>query len=170
MGGLLTRGPDGWRWRDGTREARARDLTAAEAFQFPRVTYPDPDAPGGRSRWVSLPVRALDEEPDLSDELTVIAGPGSRLVLDGLLIAHRGVRVIGAYFPNGQEPGSEKFEYKMEWLKGLRQWVKAELETHPQLVLMGDFNCQPSSPATGRTAAAATSGPARFSHRAPCAR
>jgi len=51
-----------------------------------------------------------------------------------------GVRVIGAYFPNGQEPGSEKFEYKMEWLKGLRQWVKAELETHPQLVLMGDYN------------------------------
>ena len=26
-----------------------------------------------------------------------------------------GVRVIGAYFPNGQEPGSDKFEYKMEW-------------------------------------------------------
>jgi exodeoxyribonuclease-3 len=51
-----------------------------------------------------------------------------------------GVRVIGAYFPNGQEPGSEKFEYKMEWLKGLRQWVKAELEAHPKLVLMGDYN------------------------------
>jgi exodeoxyribonuclease-3 len=51
-----------------------------------------------------------------------------------------GVRVIGAYFPNGQEPGSDKFEYKMEWLKGLRQWVKAELEAHPQLVLMGDYN------------------------------
>jgi exodeoxyribonuclease-3 len=28
----------------------------------------------------------------------------------------------------------------MEWLKGLRQWVKAELEVHPQLVLMGDYN------------------------------
>ena len=51
-----------------------------------------------------------------------------------------GVRVIGAYFPNGQEPGSDKFEYKMEWLKGLRKWVKAELEVHPRLVLMGDFN------------------------------
>ena len=51
-----------------------------------------------------------------------------------------GVRVIGAYFPNGQEPGSEKFEYKMEWLKGLRQWVKAELVEHPKLVLMGDYN------------------------------
>jgi exodeoxyribonuclease-3 len=51
-----------------------------------------------------------------------------------------GVRVIGAYFPNGQEPGSDKFEYRMEWLKGLRQWVKAELVTHPKLVLMGDYN------------------------------
>ncbi|MBK6320895.1 exodeoxyribonuclease III [Candidatus Aalborgicola defluviihabitans] len=51
-----------------------------------------------------------------------------------------GVRVIGAYFPNGQAPGTDKFEYKMEWLKGLRHWVKAELERHPQLVLMGDYN------------------------------
>ncbi len=51
-----------------------------------------------------------------------------------------GVRVIGAYFPNGQEPGSDKFEYKMAWLKGLRDWVRAELVKHPQLVLMGDYN------------------------------
>jgi exodeoxyribonuclease-3 len=49
-------------------------------------------------------------------------------------------RVIGAYFPNGQAPGSDKFEYKMEWLKSLRAWVKKELELHPQLVLMGDYN------------------------------
>jgi exodeoxyribonuclease-3 len=51
-----------------------------------------------------------------------------------------GVRVIGAYFPNGQEPGSDKFEYKMSWLKGLREWVRAELAVHPKLVLMGDYN------------------------------
>ena len=51
-----------------------------------------------------------------------------------------GVRVIGAYFPNGQEPGSDKFEYKMSWLKGLRDWVREELVKHPKLVLMGDYN------------------------------
>ena len=51
-----------------------------------------------------------------------------------------GVRVIGAYFPNGQEPGSDKFDYKMNWLKGLRDWVKTELMAHPKLVLMGDYN------------------------------
>ena len=50
------------------------------------------------------------------------------------------VRVIGGYFPNGQEPGSDKFEYKMNWLKGLRTWVRGELAAHPRLVLMGDCN------------------------------
>lgn len=51
-----------------------------------------------------------------------------------------GIRVVGGYFPNGQEPGSDKFEYKLAWLKGLRDWLRTELVTHPSLVLMGDFN------------------------------
>jgi len=50
------------------------------------------------------------------------------------------LRVIGAYFPNGQEPGSEKFDYKMHWLEALRSWVREEMAQHPQLVLMGDYN------------------------------
>jgi exodeoxyribonuclease-3 len=54
-----------------------------------------------------------------------------------------GIRVIGAYFPNGQAPGSEKFAYKMAWLDALRGWVASELREHPQLVLMGDFNIAP---------------------------
>lgn len=52
-------------------------------------------------------------------------------------------RVIGAYFPNGQAPDSEKFAYKMQWLDALRAWVSEELARHPQLVLMGDFNIAP---------------------------
>lgn len=50
------------------------------------------------------------------------------------------IRVVGAYFPNGQEPGSDKFEYKLAWLQGLRAWLRTELVSHPRLVLMGDFN------------------------------
>ena len=51
-----------------------------------------------------------------------------------------GVRVVGAYFPNGQAPDSDKFVYKMRWLTALREWLRDELTRHPQLVLMGDFN------------------------------
>jgi exodeoxyribonuclease-3 len=54
-----------------------------------------------------------------------------------------GLRVVGAYVPNGQAPGSDKFEYKMQWLRGLRDWLRDELATHRELVLMGDFNIAP---------------------------
>jgi exodeoxyribonuclease-3 len=54
-----------------------------------------------------------------------------------------GVRLVGGYFPNGQAPGSDKFAYKMRWLDALRGWLAAELQQHPSLVLMGDFNIAP---------------------------
>ena len=54
-----------------------------------------------------------------------------------------GVRIVGGYFPNGQAPGSDKFEYKMQWLRGLRDWLTDELAAHPNLVLLGDFNIAP---------------------------
>jgi exodeoxyribonuclease III len=53
------------------------------------------------------------------------------------------VRVVGAYFPNGQAPDSEKFIYKMRWQDALHDWLQDELTRHPQLVLMGDFNVAP---------------------------
>jgi exodeoxyribonuclease III len=54
-----------------------------------------------------------------------------------------GLRVVGAYFPNGQAPGSDKFVYKMAWLTALHGWLRSELAQHPNLVLMGDFNIAP---------------------------
>lgn len=53
------------------------------------------------------------------------------------------LRVVGAYFPNGQEPGSDKFAYKLRWLDALQGWLRAELSAHPHLLLMGDFNIAP---------------------------
>jgi exodeoxyribonuclease-3 len=70
------------------------------------------------------------------DQARVIAGT----VAGG---ASGGLRIIGAYFPNGQEPGSDKFAYKMRWLDALHDWVRGELAAHPRLVLLGDFNVAP---------------------------
>jgi len=55
----------------------------------------------------------------------------------------RGVRLIGAYIPNGQAPDSDKFQYKMTWLAALRTWLQEELRAHRHLVLVGDFNIAP---------------------------
>ncbi len=53
------------------------------------------------------------------------------------------LRVVGAYFPNGQAPGTEKFAYKMAWLTALQAWLRDEMERHPRLALMGDYNIAP---------------------------
>ncbi|MDI9333225.1 MAG: exodeoxyribonuclease III [Cytophagales bacterium] len=50
------------------------------------------------------------------------------------------IRIVNGYFVNGQAPGTDKFEYKMNWLRGLRDYLRNELEKNPRLVVMGDFN------------------------------
>jgi exodeoxyribonuclease-3 len=61
-----------------------------------------------------------------------------------VLAASRGpLRVVNLYVPNGQVPGSDKFEYKLRWLKALRIWLRAELAQYPPLLVLGDFNIAP---------------------------
>jgi exodeoxyribonuclease-3 len=54
------------------------------------------------------------------------------------------IRLVSAYFPNGQSPDSDKFVYKLGWLKALEAWLKDELNQNSRLALLGDFNIAPS--------------------------
>ena len=56
---------------------------------------------------------------------------------------YKNVRIICGYFPNGQSVGSEKYQYKLQWLENLRGWVKTEIEQYPRLALLGDYNIAP---------------------------
>jgi exodeoxyribonuclease-3 len=38
---------------------------------------------------------------------------------------------------------SDKYQYKMEWLEALLQWLASELPAHPSLALLGDYNIAP---------------------------
>lgn len=53
------------------------------------------------------------------------------------------VRIVCAYMPNGQEVGSDKYAYKLKWLAALTYWLRQELQRHPRLALVGDFNIAP---------------------------
>lgn len=54
------------------------------------------------------------------------------------------IRLVSAYFPNGQSPDSEKFAYKLNWLRSLQTWLESELIQNPRLALLGDFNIAPA--------------------------
>ena len=54
------------------------------------------------------------------------------------------IRLVSAYFPNGQSPDSDKFVYKLDWLNKLQTWLAEELEQNQRLALLGDFNIAPA--------------------------
>lgn len=55
------------------------------------------------------------------------------------------LRVINLYVVNGQDIGTDKYEYKLRWLQAVHAWIAQELQRHPKLIVMGDFNIAPDA-------------------------
>ncbi len=51
-----------------------------------------------------------------------------------------GARVAALYVPNGQDVGSDKYVYKLEWLARLRRWLDAHADRGAPLALCADWN------------------------------
>ncbi len=60
-----------------------------------------------------------------------------------LAVTCGGVRFINLYVPNGSEVGSDKFQYKLDWLEALIAYLKQQQRQYPHLVVAGDFNIAP---------------------------
>ncbi|MDH3872248.1 MAG: exodeoxyribonuclease III [Gammaproteobacteria bacterium] len=54
-----------------------------------------------------------------------------------------GVRVLNLYVVNGQEVGSEKYAWKLEWLARVTHYIQEQLKHEQHLVVLGDFNIAP---------------------------
>ncbi len=65
---------------------------------------------------------------DLDEQKRAIAG-----VVDG-------IRVVNLYVPNGSSVGSEKYEYKLRWLKVLQEYLRLLLQESTTICICGDFN------------------------------
>ena len=75
------------------------------------------------------PVLGADAAGDLDEQKRVIAG----------IVGN--IRIVNLYVPNGSSVGSEKYDYKLRWLKVLREYLQALLEKQPDaLCVCGDFN------------------------------
>jgi len=62
-----------------------------------------------------------------------------------LLAARFGdTHVISAYFPNGGELGSEKYAYKLAWMRRLRRWLDRHADPARAWALVGDYNVAPA--------------------------
>jgi exodeoxyribonuclease-3 len=75
----------------------------------------------------------------------VVRGIGGESDGEARLIAAEvaGVRVVCAYFPNGQAPGTPKYEGKLAWMGRLRRHLADACDPAAHLALCGDFNVAP---------------------------
>lgn len=55
------------------------------------------------------------------------------------------IRVLDLYIPNGESVTSEKYQYKLNWLKHLELYLQHEKKQHPNIIVLGDFNIAPDN-------------------------
>ncbi|MGH3648710.1 MAG: exodeoxyribonuclease III [Micromonosporaceae bacterium] len=94
----------------------------------------------GEARWNGV---AILSRVGLGDVVTGVAGAPGFPKPEARAVAATcgGVRVHSLYVPNGREPGSEHYHYKLAWLAALRDVVK----TGPEAALVcGDMNIAPT--------------------------
>lgn len=70
--------------------------------------------------------------------------PQKRLIAATFETAMGPLRFVNVYCPNGQSLDSDKYPYKLAWFDRLTGWLKAELEIHPNLAIVGDYNIAPA--------------------------
>lgn len=75
----------------------------------------------------------VTDPPNVTDE--------HRRIIAGTV---NGIRVINLYVVNGKAVGDEKYDYKLDWLERVNDWIETEVAKHEQLVVMGDFNIAPA--------------------------
>jgi exodeoxyribonuclease-3 len=74
-------------------------------------------------------VLPIEQVENFDDQKRVITG-----IVDN-------VRIVNLYVPNGSEVGSDKYDYKLRWLKVLREYLRSLLDQPPyNLCVCGDFN------------------------------
>jgi len=93
----------------------------------------------GQKTYNGVAILARAEPADVVRDLPDFDDPQKRIIAATV----DDVRLVCAYMPNGQAVGSDKYEYKLKWLAVLARGLCEELQRHPQLALLGDFNIAP---------------------------
>jgi exodeoxyribonuclease-3 len=93
----------------------------------------------GQKTYNGVAILAKADAQDVVRNIPGFDDPQARVIAATL----GGTRIVCAYMPNGQAVGSDKYEYKLKWLRALKGWLKDELARHPRLALLGDYNIAP---------------------------
>jgi len=93
----------------------------------------------GQKTYNGVAVLAREEPRDVITDIPGFNDPQRRI-----LIASVGdLRIANLYVVNGQDVGTDKYTYKLDWLANVRAHLAEEIRQHPNLIVLGDFNIVP---------------------------
>jgi exodeoxyribonuclease-3 len=97
----------------------------------------------GEARWNGV---AILSRAGLADVVAGIAGEPGFPQPEARAVAATcgGIRVHSVYVPNGREPDSDHYRYKLAWLAALRVAVIAENPAGQSVLVCGDMNIAPA--------------------------
>ena len=82
---------------------------------------------------------------DVQKGLPPVEGDAQARFVSAVIATGEGAtRVASAYMPNGNPIGTDKFDYKIAWLRRLEDWAREELKREEKLVIAGDYNIIPT--------------------------
>ena len=86
---------------------------------------------------------AILSKPPIETISTTLVGDDADSHARFLEVMIQGIRVINIYLPNGNPIGSDKFSYKLAWMKRLIEHMRTLLDTGVPTLIGGDFNVIP---------------------------
>jgi len=128
--------------------AHAPDVLALQETKLPDEKFPvaEIEAAGyrvaysGQKTYNGVAVLSKVEAAEVQAGIPGFADVQRRLLAASI----GGVRIIDVYIPNGQEVGSDKYAYKLEWLQAFSAYLKDQMAQFDKLVVLGDFNIAPA--------------------------
>jgi exodeoxyribonuclease-3 len=123
------------------------DIVALQETKLEDAKFPDTDIAAlgyrcvfsGQKTYNGVALLAREMPVDIVTDVAGLDDPQRRI-----LIASVGdLRIANLYVVNGQEVGSDKYKYKLDWLARVTDHLGNEAAKHKNLVVLGDFNIAP---------------------------
>ncbi len=93
----------------------------------------------GQKTYNGVAVLSKLEGSDVVKDIQGLDDPQRRI----LAVTIDDIRILNLYVVNGKEVGSDKYEYKLDWLRKVTAFIKKDLKKYPRYVVLGDFNIAP---------------------------
>ncbi len=98
-----------------------------------RVAY------SGQKTYNGVAILSKSELADVATDIDGLDDPQRRI----LAATIGDVRVLNLYVVNGKAVGSDKYDYKLEWLSKVHEYIRQQLVEYPKMIVLGDFNIAP---------------------------